>query len=87
MFSRIDVVEPPYIAPQNMPASMITAETGSILRVTGRRRAIVAGGPRPGRTPMAVPRIAPIAQYKRFDTDRATSNPLARFARKSIYPT
>ena len=62
MFSRIEVVDPPYMAPQKIPASMITAETGSILRVAGRRRAIVAGGPSPGRTPMAVPRRAPTAQ-------------------------
>ena len=62
MFRRIDVVEPPYMAPQKIPASMITAETGSIFRVIGSSSAIVAGGPRPGRTPIAVPSTAPMAQ-------------------------
>jgi hypothetical protein len=28
MFTRIDVVDPPYIAPYMMPASRMTAETG-----------------------------------------------------------
>ena len=55
-------MEPPYMAPKKIPASMMTAEVGSRLNVTGSRRAIVAAGPRPGSTPIAVPRIAPMAQ-------------------------
>jgi len=39
---------------------MITAVNGElILKVMGSSRAIVAAGPSPGRTPMAVPRKAP----------------------------
>jgi hypothetical protein len=45
-----------------MPAIMISAETGSNVKVTGRRRAIVAVGPMPGRTPTAVPSTTPMKQ-------------------------
>ncbi|MEM2990640.1 MAG: hypothetical protein QXQ02_05595 [Halobacteria archaeon] len=42
------------------------AETGEILKLTGRRRLIVAEGPIPGRTPIMVPIKTPIKQYRRF---------------------
>jgi len=38
---------------------MIAVNGDVILKVIGSRRAIVAAGPRPGRTPTAVPRNAP----------------------------
>ena len=45
---------------------MMIAETGSILYVIGKSKAIVAADPRPGNTPTAVPKMAPTAAYKMF---------------------
>jgi hypothetical protein len=39
-----------------MPASMMSAVTGGKTKVTGSSMAMVAVGPRPGNTPIAVPR-------------------------------
>jgi hypothetical protein len=41
---------------------MMRAVTGGKTNVTGRSMAIVAVGPRPGNTPIAVPRNTPIKQ-------------------------
>src|SRR5687768_16916067 len=67
-----------------MPASMISAETGSKLNVIGSRSAIVAVGPMPGSTPTAVPSTTPMKQYSRFSRRRAVSSPSARFSNSSI---
>jgi hypothetical protein len=45
-----------------MPASMISAATGSRLKVIGSSIAIVAVGPMPGSTPTAVPSTTPMRQ-------------------------
>ena len=45
-----------------MPANMISADTGGSPNVTGSSIAIVATGPSPGSTPIAVPRNTPIRQ-------------------------
>ena len=45
-----------------MPASMISAETGGKPNVIGSSMAIVAVGPRPGNTPIRVPRKTPSKQ-------------------------
>lgn len=45
-----------------MPASMISAVTGSKLNVIGSSIATVAVGPMPGRTPTAVPSSTPTKQ-------------------------
>jgi hypothetical protein len=45
-----------------MPASIINDETGSNVKVMGRSIAIVAVGPKPGKTPIAVPRNTPSKQ-------------------------
>ena len=45
-----------------MPASMISADTGGKPKVTGSSIAIVAVGPRPGSTPISVPRKTPPRQ-------------------------
>jgi hypothetical protein len=42
-----------------MPASMMSAETGSSAYVVGSNIAIVATGPIPGSTPISVPRSVP----------------------------
>jgi hypothetical protein len=41
---------------------MINAETGGNTNVTGKSIAIVAVGPNPGNTPIAVPRKTPMKQ-------------------------
>jgi len=58
---------------------MMIAEVVSSLKVDGRRRARVATGPIPGRTPIKVPIRHPIRQKKRFMGERATENPNARW--------
>jgi hypothetical protein len=68
------------------PASMMTRRDRFILVGRGRRMAIVAGGPSPGKTPIAVPTIAPMKAYKRFQGLRAVLNPLIRLLRTSIVP-
>ena len=42
-----------------MPASMINADTGGNPNVIGSSMAMVAVGPRPGNTPISVPRKTP----------------------------
>jgi hypothetical protein len=44
-----------------MPASMISADTGSSTYVAGSSIAMVATGPIPGSTPISVPSSAPIS--------------------------
>ncbi len=56
----MEVVEPPYIAPEYIEASMMSALTGFMLSTMGSSIASAPAGPIPGRTPMMVPRNAPI---------------------------
>src|SRR5262245_57307849 len=69
-----------------MPAIMIMAVVGSILKVSGRSRAIVAGGPRPGSTPTIVPKNTPTKHQKRFAGLRAIENPRKRLPIASKSP-
>src|SRR5512140_916177 len=61
-----------------MPASMISADTGSSAYVVGSSIAIVATGPMPGSTPISVPSNAPISAYNRLIGVSATPKPSAR---------
>jgi hypothetical protein len=67
-----------------MPASMISAEVASRLKVIGSSIAMVAVVPMPGSTPISVPSSTPIRQYIRFSGDTATCRPSARLASASI---
>src|SRR6478609_9354119 len=67
-----------------MPASMISAPSGSRLNVTGSSMAIVAIGPMPGSTPMSVPIRQPNRQNRRFSGVAAAAKPVPRLARISI---
>src|ERR671914_2371643 len=58
-----------------MPASMIIALAGFMRKVSGRSIAIVAGGPRPGITPITVPSATPTRHHSRFIGCSATANP------------
>jgi hypothetical protein len=49
-----------------MPASMISADTGSRLKVIGSSMASVATGPIPGNTPIKVPTNTPSKQNRMF---------------------
>src|SRR3546814_3859429 len=62
-----------------MPASMMRPPSGGRLKVIGSSTAMVATGPRPGSTPIMVPRSAPRKQKLRFAGDSATLNPSSRF--------
>src|SRR6185369_15401771 len=61
-----------------MPASMIIAPVGSSFMVSGSSIAIVAGGPRPGSTPITVPSTTPITHITRLLRVSATWNPCNR---------
>src|ERR687895_813916 len=67
-----------------MPASMISAVTGSKLNVIGSSNAIVAVGPMPGRTPTSVPSKTPRKQKKRFSGANAVEMPRPRSATRFI---
>jgi hypothetical protein len=62
---------------------MITADTGVIWKVVGKRREMAATGPRPGRTPTRVPIKTPTKQKNRFPGERATWKPIKTLWKKS----
>ncbi len=63
----------------------IIAVTGELmLYVAGRSKAMVAAGPKPGRTPIAVPRTAPKKANNTLTGVRATANPLINPEKISI---
>src|SRR5687768_16044588 len=66
-----------------MPASMMSAPTGSSPKVMGRSMAMVAIGPTPGNTPMSVPTSTPRKQSAKFCRENATLKPRARLVMMS----
>src|SRR5262249_14470278 len=82
--SRIEVIEPPYIEPYQIPASMMTAVVVSRKYVIGRSRAIVAAEPSPGRIPITTPSKTPVKQNSKLSGCNETENPRARFENSSI---
>src|SRR5690349_13586719 len=66
-----------------MPASMMIAPAGFMLKVSGSSIAIVAGGPSPGRMPTTVPRKTPTKHHSRFAGASATENPCRRLVTTS----
>src|SRR2546426_8403190 len=70
-----------------MPASMMMAPAGFMLKVSGRSIAIVAGGPSPGRIPTTVPRSTPTKHHSRLAGSSATANPLRSPVRISTSET
>ena len=78
ILTRIDVVEPPYIAPYHTPAIMIKPAVGPNLNVKGSIRASVTVGPNPGRTPMMVPTKAPVKQATRLTKLKEFMKPFRR---------
>src|SRR5262249_51342222 len=67
-----------------MPASMMSAETGGTLKVTGSSIAMVATGPMPGSTPIKVPSRQPIRQNSRLSGVIATPKPITRLLKISM---
>ena len=76
MLTRIEVVEPPYMAPYQTPVIMIKPVVAPYGSVKGNINAMVAVGPRPGRVPTMVPIKAPTKQATRFTIVREWTNPL-----------
>src|SRR5882672_7421550 len=66
-----------------MPASMMMAPAGFMLKVSGKSIAMVAGGPRPGSTPTTVPRNTPTKHHSRLEGASATEKPCRRPATMS----
>jgi hypothetical protein len=54
---------------------MMRAASGDILKVMGNRRAMVAAGPNPGKTPTRVPRRTPRIQKRRLEGRKAILKP------------
>ena len=63
---------------------MIRPVVGFIWKERGRRIAMVAGVPRPGRMPTIVPRKTPTKHQKRFTGVKATAKPSKIFCKVSI---
>src|SRR5512136_274282 len=62
-----------------MPDMRMMAVIGDpIFMLIGRRSAIVAAGPSPGKTPTAVPRIEPMRHQRRFTGLKAIWKPCQR---------
>src|SRR6202171_6710001 len=66
-----------------MPASMMSADTGGSTKVAGSSIGMVAIGPMPGSTPIRVPRMQPMKQYRMLFQCRATPKPSIRFESNS----
>src|SRR5262245_6892985 len=66
-----------------MPASMISAPTGSMPKVIGKSMVMVAIGPTPGSTPIKVPIRQPRKQSQRFLRVSATARPSERLEMRS----
>jgi hypothetical protein len=64
---------------------MIMEPTGSIPKVTGNKREMVATGPIPGSTPIRVPINTPRKQKKRLVRLKATLKPRVKLFKISIY--
>ena len=67
-----------------MPDSMMIAVVEGRVKVMGRRRAMVAAGPIPGKTPIKVPSKQPTRHMKTLVNVRATPKPVAIFWKTSI---
>src|SRR5262245_37679051 len=67
-----------------MPANRMKAAVGSTLKVIGSSSAMVSAGPRPGRTPIAVPSVVPTRHHTRFIGVSATANPFKSCAKASM---
>jgi hypothetical protein len=78
ILTRIDVVDPPYMAPYAMPVNMMSPVAASYFNVKGRVRAMAAAGPRPGKTPTRVPIRQPKKHASRFAVEKEAINPLTR---------
>ena len=68
-----------------MPANMTMEATGLILNVMGRSRDIAATGPKPGSTPIKVPKSTPIKHASRFGGAKLTEKPYRTLLRISIF--
>src|SRR5581483_7384436 len=58
-----------------MQESMMIAEVGGIVKVSGSRIAMPFAPPRPGSTPMMTPRLTPISMSSRLNGVSATAKP------------
>src|SRR6266481_3053617 len=67
-----------------MPAKRMNAAVGSTLKVIGKSSAMVSAGPRPGRTPIAVPSVVPTRHHRRFIGVSATAKPLRSCEKASM---
>src|SRR5918999_4764662 len=67
-----------------MAESMMRAPVGSSLKVSGIKIAVPAAGPRPGSTPMNVPRTQPMRAKARYCRLSAAVRPAVRCASVSI---
>src|SRR5215471_9844871 len=62
----------------------MNAAVDSTLKVIGKSSAMVSAGPRPGRTPIAVPSVVPTKHHRRFIGVSATAKPLRSCEKASI---
>src|SRR5713226_820943 len=78
MLKRIEVTDPPKMAPMYRPDRKIRPVCGASLKTTGSRRAAPWVGPRAGITPMMVPVMTPAMPAMMFTGWVATPSPNSR---------
>ena len=64
ILKSVAVINPPLIAPTYMLISSIKALMGSMLKVSGKVRAMSIAPVNPGIAPIVIPRIVPMATNK-----------------------
>src|SRR5205823_12371513 len=80
MLNSTEVIAPPNSAPQYNDVRRMIAEVGGIVNVSGSRIATPLAPPRPGSTPMLVPRVMPTTATNRLYGVIATWKPRRRFS-------
>src|SRR5262245_51761026 len=75
MLNRIDVIAPPKSAPQYMHESMMIAEVGDMLNVSGSRMATPLAPPSPGSTPTMTPSTMPTTISIKLNGCTTTAKP------------
>jgi hypothetical protein len=87
MLSKIELRDPPNIAPKKIAAIAIRAVSGFNTNVSGKSKAIPVAGPRPGTIPRIVPRTLPMVIQSIFDGLKTTSSPYIKCCNASIQIT
>jgi len=89
IFSKIDEIRPPYMAPAYTDVNKIKDEVGDKpkLKAKGIKIATPFAGPRPGKAPIRVPKMEPIMANIMLSGVKATAKPCIKKFKVSIIIT